>query len=291
MCAEIFNTASWNFLAGNRDVESIIRENPGGSLVVRGGLASILPTVNCLRDLTALGWRDFPRVPVSVPGNAVTSFLPAGTGPVTNGDLFPVLLEKAYGVRVFQRPVSLRKSLIFLVNDPGDNPVMRETLEEITGDGNGNRLMMVLPPASNMGNGLKALAEKAVFATVFDGNNVFFPSRVEEVLWDYEPENIVVMGTDPLRVFYSALGAVDWLIVADSRFRNPQDLKLWDLADLGNGVTAILPPKNGNSAGNPQSIKEAAFHHLKTDLEVISTDDDYRFTPVPDHKIAIDMMI
>ncbi len=94
MSTEIFNTATWNFLTGNRDVERIILDHPGSSLVVRGGIASVLPTVNCLRDLRYTGWRDFPMISIKTPGNTLTAFSPDLNTSSNDRELFSSLLEK-----------------------------------------------------------------------------------------------------------------------------------------------------------------------------------------------------
>ena len=157
-------------------------------------------------------------------------------------------------------------------------------------DGRNNKLVMVLPSNLHPSRALKSLAPVSPFSTVFDGRNIFFPSHVEEALWDYQPERVVIVGTQPERVFYSAVGAVDWFIVADARFRNPQSLKVWDLVAMGKKVTAILPPGDLSSGNGGTTLREVAFDHMKHGLRVASTDDDFRFTPVPDHKIAIDLI-
>lgn len=290
MSTEIFNTATWNFLTGNRDVESIIRTYPNDSLVVRGGLATVLPTVNCLRDLSVSGWKDFPSIPILTPANAITSFSPPLNEPVHNGDTYQVLLKKSYGVKVLDRAASVSNSLIVAVDDLGKIPPIAKMAEEMMANGNNNRLVIVPPSPGNLSKAMLGLNPRARFSTTFEGNNVFFKEQVEEAAWDYEPETIVVIGTDPVRVFYSSIGAADWFIVNDSRFRNPQELQLWDLVALGNRVTAIMPEVHYVSKNGATPLKDAVLKHVKSKLGVSSTDDDYRFTPVPGHKIAIDFI-
>lgn len=289
MSTELFNTATWNFLTGNRDVERIIMDHPGSSLVVRGGIASVLPTVNCLRDLRYTGWRDFPMIPVQTPGNTLTAFTPDLNASLNNRDVFSLLLEKAYGVKILDRPVSFSGSTIVVVDDVSHNKDLFDSITDMMKNGTKNELILVMPDDTALSPGMCQLAEYARFATTFEGNNVFFPGNVEEALLQREPEHILIVGNSPIRLFYSAIGAVDYFIVDDARYRNPGDLQQWDLVEMGKKVAVMWHalPVNGNGK---VSLKEAVLKHAKTDLRVSSTDDDFRFTPVPGHKIAIDMM-
>lgn len=297
MSAEIFNTATWNFLSGNRDVERIIMAHPGSTLVVRGGIASVLPTVNCLRDMRYSGWRDFPLVPVQTPKNTLTAFSTDLNASITNGNMFSSLLKEAYGVKILNRPVSFNESTIVVVDDISCNKAVYNSITDMMNNGGKNELILIMPDDSPLSPGMRRLAESAGFSTCYEGNNVFFPGNVEEALMQREPEHIILAGISPLRLFYSAIGAVDYLIVEDSRYRNPGDLQQWDLLEIGKkvAVMGLSCPYGANGNGNDNgsgrmSLKEAILKHLRSDLKVLSTDEDFRFTPVPGHKIAIDMM-
>ena len=289
MSTEIFNTATWNFLVGNRDVERIIMDHPGSSLVVRGGIASVLPTVNCLRDMRYTGWRDFPMIPVQTPGNTMTAFAPDLNAPFNERDLFSPLLEQAYGIRVLDRPVSFSESTVVVVDDIAHSKAICDSITDMMKNGVRNELIMVMPDDSPLSPGMRKLAEFAKFSTSFEGNNVFFPGNVEEALMQREPQHIILVGNSPIRLFYSAIGAVDYFIVDDARYRNPGDLQQWDLMEMGKKVTVLWQtyPIGGNGS---LTMKEAVLIHARNDLKVSSTDDDFRFTPVQGHKIAIDMM-
>lgn len=289
MSTEIFNTATWNFLTGNRDVERIIMDHPGSSLVVRGGVASVLPTVNCLRDMRYTGWRDFPMIPIQTPGNTLTAFSPDLNAPFNNVDLFSSLLEKAYGVRVIDRPVSFDECTVIVVDDISHNKTIYDSIKDMMNNGVRNELILVMPDNSFLSPEMRKLSEFTKFSTSFEGNNVLFSGNVEEALIQREPEHILIVGNSPIRLFYSAIGAVDYFIVEDARYRSPGDLQQWDLMEMGKKVTVVRQahPSNGNGS---MILKEAILKHARNDLKVSSTDDDFRFTPVPGHKIAIDMM-
>jgi len=289
MSTEIFNTATWNFLMGNRDVENIIRNNPGCNLVVRGGLATVLPTINCLRDLKYQGWRDFPEVPIISPANTITSFSPDINEYIKDGELFSLLLEKSYGIRLIDRPVSFSETLIVLVDDIGNDRDIFTNVRELLLNGNKNQMIAALPENVLPSPCMRELLKMTPFATIYEGNNVFFSRQVEEAVVQREPGHILMVGKNPARLFYSAIGAVDYFINVDAIYRNPGDLKIWNLMEMGRRVTVLKSPPN-NGGNGKATILEAVKNHLENDLNVQSTSDDFRFTPVPDHKIAIDMM-
>lgn len=288
MNTEVFNTATWNFLAGNRDVETIIRNNHHHTLVVRGGLASVLPTVNCLRDLRFMGWKDFPQVSVLTPVNTLSSHSPPISDRIDDGILFKHLLEKSYGINVIERPARFSDTLIVLLDDIGDNRDTVVSIGEMLKD-NGNDLMIILPSSKNISPGMMELIHKSPYTTTFRGNNVFFSQKVEEAMTDRKPRRILLVGKDPLRIFYSAVGAVDCRIVADSRLRNPGDLEIWDLVGMGKYVSVMSIGKSANRNGD-SSVISGIRRHLENDLSVKSTEPDYRFPTVADFKIAIDMI-
>ena len=289
MSTEIFNTATWNFLVGNRDVENIIRDNPQSSLVVRGGIPAVLPTVNCLRDLQSIGWKDFGKIAILSPGNTLTASAPNINEAIEKEKRFPVLMKKAYGINVLERPASFMNSLIVIVDDISGNGKVFNSILNMTEKSNNNEIILVLPENRKLSTGMRQLLERTKFATTFEGNNVFFPGNVEEVLVQNEPGHILISGNNPLRLFYSAIGAVDYFITNDAKYRNPSDLKSYDLLELGSRVSVIWQDVAGKGSGKT-SIKESIMNHLSQDLDILSTDDDYRFTPVPGHKIAIDLM-
>ncbi|MCD4784825.1 MAG: hypothetical protein K8T10_13495 [Candidatus Eremiobacteraeota bacterium] len=288
MSTEVFNTATWNFLAGNRDVETIIRNNHDHTLVVRGGLASVLPTINCLRDLRFMGWKDFPEVSVLTPVNTLSSHSPPISDRIDDGILFKHLLGKSYGINVLERSAKFSDTLVVLLDDVGDNRDTVVSIEEMLKN-NGNDLMIILPSSKNISPAMMELIQMSPYTTTFKGNNVFFSQKVEEAVTDRKPERILLVGKDPQRIFYSAIGAVDCRIVADSRLRNPEDLKIWDLVDMGKYVSVMSIGKS-NSHNAEQSLISGIRKHLENDLTVRSTQPDYRFSTVADFKIAIDMI-
>jgi hypothetical protein len=270
-------------------VESIIRDNPTGSLVVRGGIASVLPTINSLRDLRNMGWRNFPKVSIMSPSNTLTSFLPSLSECEPPGGFYETLLEKSYGIQVYHRPTSVSNASAFLVNTPGTSGVIKEAVEQIL-KGQGNKLSTVLPREEDNSWEVSRYVNLSVFTSIYEGNNIFFSSHIEELLWDYCPEQIVIIGSDPVRTFYSAIGAVDWFILYRSRYQNPEKMQIWDLVEIGKHVVVITPETDCSNNGNSNTIKDSVLEHMRNDLQVNSTDDDFRFTPVAGHKIAIDII-
>ncbi len=176
-----------------------------------------------------------------------------------------------------------------VVDDISHNKAICDSIMEMMNNGIANDLILVMPDNSPLSPGMRQLAEFATFSTVFEGNNVLFPGNVEEALIQREPEHILLVGNSPVRLFYSAIGAVDYFIVDDAHYRNPGDLQQWDLMEMGKKVAVIRQPDSCNGNGTI-SIKEAILKHARNDLKVSSTDDDFHFTSVPGHKIAIDMM-
>ena len=284
MKTDLFKSAAMNFLWSSRDVERIISQNPHQTYVVRGGLETVLPTINCLRDLCYGGWRDFPRVSVSVPENCVTSAL-CNIDAQVNGGLLS-LLEPVYNILDVDVKKPQDNGLVILLNEPDvidDKPALDYFNQSLK---NGCRGAVVLPTGASVPAGVTS---RVPFVTGYDGSNVFFPARVEEILWDYDPAQLVLIGRDPLRLFYSAVGALDWFILRESIHENPENITPARIREMA-GCVRVMTLTGGCDNNPGGTILKTALEHLRVDLGVESTGVDYRFTPVPGHRVAIDIL-
>ncbi|MBI2267107.1 MAG: hypothetical protein HYU64_18425, partial [Armatimonadetes bacterium] len=230
---EVFNLATWNFLLGEREAEEILRDPRIRSVVVRGGIGTVLPTVSCLRDMRFAGWRDFPELAVHVPVNTLSSAFPPLSEEPPQGKLMETLLSKTYGIRCAKALEPYDRQVILLLGEGLENPALAQQASALLKDLGEGKLIFVLPSGKGLPANLRALLPRSWSAAYWDGRNAFFSSSVEEAAVEAEPAHITVIGADWQHLFYTAIGAVDFFLVQDARFRNPSELPLWEILEMG----------------------------------------------------------
>ncbi|MBM3464346.1 MAG: hypothetical protein FJX76_19800 [Armatimonadetes bacterium] len=275
---ELFNVATWNFVLGERDVEDALRDPTVRALIVRGGVGTVLPTVNAVRELEAR--EELRPKAIHVPSNGLSAALPDLGMRVEASAVLPRLLRDTYGVRVEDALPQRDDALVVaFLRDGGDAGVLREA----------SRFPMVVGmPCGVAPSGLRDVARKAFSTFRYEGRNAFFPASVEEAALEVAPQHIVVLSDDPERLFYTAIGAVDFFLVQDARLRDPSTLQLWDILSMGAKVTAVLLA-SPRARSEVATVLEHACTHLQTALGVASCQPDYEYGPVSGHKIAIDL--
>lgn len=296
---DVFNTQTWNFLNGDRAVESTLRElGPGTTLVVRNQVGNVLATVAGIRDLRHVGWGEGFDGPIWVPENALRSVRPELQASVSPDRFFLDMLSETFGVSVSGGYLDRADGVVLVLNTTEENRAgpYRDHQQVLTAirqalQGTRARLIFVAPPGAHLTQSLRPLAADAWSTLHWEGRNAFVCGAVEEAVLEANPRHITVMGLDPEQVFYTAIGAVDCFISQDAGHRNPQALQLWDLLELGGRVsvpiacTAARCPADGGA----RPFKELIAEHLLHDLKVASTAASPRFH-AGGESIALDIL-
>ena len=131
-------------------------------------------------------------------------------------------------------------------------------------------------------------AGKSVTALHYQGLNALNHAALEEVLSELQPRFLSIAGYPAEAVVYTAIGAVDYFIVEDAQYRNPNDLSQVDLQDLGQRVTVLDTATRWPEAPQ-QSLQQLLQDHLKQVLGVLDIGPDPRVQASAEC-IAIDIL-
>lgn len=290
MSTEIFNTATWNFLTGDRSVEDILKDKSISKITVRGGAGTVLPTVAGIKDLEILDWKDPVTASIHVPSNALSLHRPSPDKAIREDKFYETLLNQSFGVNIWNSYQYYPEQLLIIMNMTEGNetagkvvPVVLNILRQIKDE----KVIFTCPRKQKLLPEFRPFAMKAWSAIYWDGLNGFFSSTLEEAVREAHPQKILVTGAAEEHLFYTAIGAIDYFIIEDSLFRDPSSLKLWDIMETGKKVSLLSCSENGK--GELKSIENLITAHLEEILKVDSTMTDYEYSKVADHKIMIDV--
>ena len=285
---EIFNTATWNFLAGDRSVEDILKDRRLKKITVRGGIGTVLPTVAGIKDMEKLGWKDPIAADVCVPSNGLSSHCCFTGEEIEENNFYNYLLEKIYGVQLCNYQY-FPDQLIIIMNMTEENkeaqhislPVLN-LLEQCKEE----KIIFTCPRHERLLPEFRKHVIKAYSTIYWDGLNAFFSGSVEEAVKEINPRRIVVTGACEKHIFYTAIGAVDYFIIQDSLFKSPASLHLWDIMDRGKKVSVMSPLYNEKKGKS--SLENILLKHLTESFNV-NVLPDCRYSAVAGHKIMIDI--
>ncbi|MEQ8221226.1 MAG: hypothetical protein ABRQ37_02915 [Candidatus Eremiobacterota bacterium] len=285
---EIFNTATWNFLAGDRAVEDILKDRRLKKITVRGGIGTVLPTVAAIKDMEKLGWKDSIAADICVPSNGLSSHSGFTGEKIEENNFYNYLLEKIYGVQLCNYQY-FPDQLIIIMNMTEENKEARHIrllilnlLEQCKEE----KIIFTCPRHERLLPEFRKYVIKSYSTIYWDGLNAFFSNSVEEAVKEINPQRIVVTGASEKHLFYTAIGAVDYFIIQDSLFNSPASLHLWDIMDRGKKVSIISPIYNEKKGKT--SLEKLLLKHL-TETFNVNVLPDCRYSTVAGHKIMIDI--
>jgi len=287
---EVFNTATWNFISGDRSVEDILKDKRLSRITVRGGMGTVLPTLAGIKDISRLGWKDSVGATIHVPSNTLSLHSPYPETKCRENDFYETLLRESYGINIRTGYESYPDQLILVMNMteesnvPG-NVVMK--ILEVLKEARDAKTIFTSPAGETLLSEFRPYVRKSWSTIYWDGLNAFFSDKVEEAVMEANPGRILVLGYGREHVFYTAIGAVDYFIIEDGHFRDPSELKLWDIIELGKKVSVISYPCGGR--GETKTLQDMVLNHIKDFLKAESVMPDYAYTQVADHKIMIDV--
>jgi len=284
---EIFNIATWNFLSGDRSVEDILKDRKLKRITVRGGIGTVLATVAGIRDTEKLGWKEPVEGKIYVPSNGLSSHSGFIGEEIEEDNFYNYLLEKTYGVQLWNYQY-FPEQLIIVMNMTEENKKSKDISLQVLNlleKCKDEKIIFTCPRHERLLPEFRKYAIKAYSTIYWDGLNAFFSNSVEEAVKEVNPRRIVVTGADDKNVFYTAIGAVDYFIIEDSRFNCPANFHLWNIMDKGKKVSVMAPlnEKKGRS-----SLENLLLKHL-TEIFNVNVTPDYRYSTVPGHKIMIDI--
>ncbi len=303
MSREVFNTRTWNFLFGDRNVEGILRNLPSDStLVIRNQITNVLPTISGILDLEHLTNKgNLGKLPFSIisPQNALYVNQPQAYTMISESDFFTFMLKEGYGITTEETTYIPNKELIIILGitekafskggiyeknkDIIDNIInLLETHKEA-------EYIFIIPQGEKLLSNFRPYALKSYTNLYWDGYNAFSSEILEEAIWETEPKHITIVGVDYIRVFYTAIGAIDYFINNDAEYNNPGELNLADLFSFGKSVQ-VYPECTitNNSNGHKKNILQLSLEHLERDLK-INIEADFRFAS-DEQTIAIDIL-
>ncbi|HEY9840960.1 MAG: hypothetical protein ACAI44_15920 [Candidatus Sericytochromatia bacterium] len=290
MAKDIFNLRTWNFLQGDRAVEGILRDLPvHTTLVVRNQWLNVLATLAGIRDLAATGWREDGFCGrLKVPENALLHGL--GPQPAEPVGFYRALLQGC-GVAVGPQAPSREGEVLLLLNPTPAQVAAAapEVLQQlIVALKQHQQVIVILPAGESLHPDLRPFARKSVTALHYSGLNALNHAPLEEVLSELAPAYLSIAGYPAASVVYTAIGAVDYFIVEDALYRNPNDLSASDLQDLGQRVR-VLEAATAWPQQPPRPPTELLRQHLESVLGVTDTGPDPRVAPSAEC-IAIDIL-
>ena len=289
--AEIFNTATWNFLSGDRAVEDILKDKRLSRITVRGGIGSVLPTLAAIKDISKLGWKDPVEGALHVPSNSLSLHSPSLQKKTQKNMFYETLLKESFGVEILKEYRPFPEQLIIIMNMTEENKRAKNILPEVLGilkKVKDNRVIFTCPRNKKILSPLRPYAQKAWSNIYWDGLNAFFSSQVEEAVLEGNPKKILIAGAGKEHVFYTAIGAIDYFIIEDSQFREPSSLELWDIIEIGKKVSIISNP-GGDEKKGTDYLENMVLSHMENILKIDSVIPDYAYSTVADHKIMIDI--
>jgi hypothetical protein len=272
---DVFRTACWNFVGGDRAIEGILRDLPGGAaLVVRNRLAHVLPTAAALADLAVLRGRGYR---VRVPANAWYAPELNLVAPVEPAALPALLLERLWGIGMAQEPGgdTILLATGFL-DDGGASAAAGRRLAVWLAGHPDLPTAFVAPPGRRLAAALWPHAGGAWSVQTALGRNAFARPGVEEAVFERRAARILVAAPDPVTAMYTAVGAADGLV---ARGVAPRD---------AGARVAVLAGLWDEPAGLPQPLSTLLDAHLREALGVADTAADPRVRPTGEG-IAIDL--
>ena len=289
--ADVFNTATWNFLMGDRAVEDILKDKRLSKITVRGGIGTVLPTLAAIKDISRLGWKDPVEASLYVPANSLSLHRPALEKEIEEKYFYETLLRESFGVQIWNNYCKYDNQLIIVMDMTEENRPDGSTVSKVLNvlkNGGNAKTIFTCPGKEKLLPHFRPYAQNAWSTIYWDGLNAFFSSKVEEAVKDANPNQILVMGAKEENIFYTAIGAADYFIIEDSQFRDPASLELWDIIEMGKKVSVIS--NFSNDKNSSKTLNELVLKHLNTTLKIDSTMADYSYTTVNNHKIMIDII-
>lgn len=282
---DVFQVHTWNFLQGDRDVEGILRELPGHStLVVRNQWRHVLATLAGIHDLGAVEWfaRGF-RGSLKVPANAI--ILPwLEPNAMSREHFWQQVVLPAYGIRVVPQSIfQPKEALIVLLSsfDWSEQPAFDMMLEHI--HRHQGLVVFVMPLGASLPSHIQLSQLSHWTAIAYTGLNALLSATLEEILWEYQPHGISVVGAPDIRVIYTAIGAADHLI--GQQEGNLSAETCWQMGQRVRVVSsAVYWNKGEMSTGQGHLLQ-----HLQAELKVSDIATDYRFNATSE-PIAIDIL-
>jgi len=286
---EIFNTATWNFLSGDRSVEDILKDRKLKKITIRGGIGMVLPTVAGIKDIEKLGWKDSIEASIHVPSNGLSSHSVFTGEEIEEGNFYNCLLEKIYGIQLWNTYRYFPEQLIIVMNMTEENKQAKHMslrILNILDQCREEKIIFTCPRHERLLPEFRKYVIKAYSTIYWDGLNAFFSGSVEEAVKEINPHRIVVTGAYEKNIFYTAIGAADYFIIQDSLFNNPANFHIRDIMDRGKKVSAVFPYYNKEK--EKVSLKNLLLKHV-SEIFNVNVLPDMRYSAVAGHNIMIDI--
>lgn len=282
---DVFPVHTWNFLQGDRDVEGILRDLPPHStLVIRNQWRHVLATLAGIHDLPAVGWFEGGfRGTLKVPRNALV--LPGlDLQPISRDTFWQQVLLPAYGIRVENFKASPEKDVLLVLHATAEwsSTLAFERLLTQLRQHRG-LIVFVLQPGHILAPHIPLNQLPEWTALYYSGLNALLSSTLEEILFEYQPNAITVVGANDLHVSYSAIGATDYLISQETEALTPE--ACWQ---VGQRVTVLSSAVHWLK-GEMMTRQEHIMQHIQVDLQAQNILSDQRFNATSEN-IAIDIL-
>lgn len=272
---DIFAVAGWNFVAGDRQIEGILRDLPPGSrLVVRNRLANVLATLAGIRDLGTRGLQ------VYAPENALVEPVLDLDGRYAPEDFHALALTRWFGVAIADaRDAAPARSLVLATGYTVAHEAEAERLAAWLAGQPDLAVVLLVPPGEALAACLRPYAAAAWSTQHHRGLDAFARATVEEAVGEFEPERVYVASPDPDALLYTAVGAADYMLRSHGGTTR----------DAGRRVHALAFARAEVPAGPPVALRALVKAHMQAVLGVASTDADGRFA-ASGEAIAIDLV-
>lgn len=270
-----FTIPTWSMVAGNRAIEEMLFNIPADfRLAVWGGLGPTFATVNSIRELALFDPRK-ACIPVHVPllqcnpGRAISFDTQAGSF------LFDQLLDNLLGIRCVQNFYPQKGLLIVGLDLTVRNFAGRQSRAYalsswiLNGIRNGVEVLFLNSPGEKLHESFGVCVQSSLGILSFPWGlrNAFFDSTVEELVFYSRPQQIVIVASSWETAFYSAIGAVDLLLLEKANMEGELDYS--QRLRVGERVRVMTTSIVESRSYPSVTLYQVLAQHLADDLGVV----------------------